>query len=219
MRGDPPAVDFDRHVVLWFAEPHGSGCPERRLDDVIVDAEQGLVYPLLVDPEANIACTDDIAGSWQFIVALERDRLPVGRFMIQLGPEDPPAGAPQERTVVDVDLSTPGAIADRDDVHFDPSIGEPRPLRSGTGVEPFGESLYAFDVRCGIGYLGEINEIHWVSNTTDVPEAWQESVTEDGELVVRIALVPGEDAHAEASLNGKTIRYDAVREPPPACAG
>ena len=74
-------------------------------------------------------------------------------------------------------------------------------------------------MRCGIGYLGEINGIDWVSDRTGVPAAWRESVSEDGELVVRIALVPGEDVHAEASLNGKTVRYDAVREPPPACAG
>jgi hypothetical protein len=219
MRGRPPAVDFVDHVVLWFAEPHGSSCPERRLDDVVVDLEAALVHPALVDPEANLVCTSDLAGAWQFIVELERSRLPSGPFHVQLGPDDPPPGAPRERTVVDVDLSAPGATADRTEIHFDPSIGEPEPLRSGMVIEPFGEWDYAFDVRCGIGYLGEINSIDWVSETTDMPAAWEGSVDADGELVVRIAIVEGADAHVDATLSGETIRYDPVREAPPACEG
>jgi hypothetical protein len=218
MRGRPPEVDFADHVVLWFAEPHGSSCPERRLDDVIVDLEAALVYPLLVDPDANLGCTDDIAGSWQFLVALERSRLPAGPFMVQLGPGDPPGGAPKERTVVDIDLSQPGAVAGKDDVHFDPTIGQPKPARSGMVLEGFMPEDYAFDVRCGIGYLGEINGIHWLSDRVDVPEAWQGSVGPDGELVVSVDIIEGPDARIEATLNGETVRYDAVREAPAACA-
>ncbi|CAN5816487.1 hypothetical protein BH23CHL8_BH23CHL8_03140 [soil metagenome] len=218
MRGRPPAVDLTDHVVLWFAEPHGSSCPERRLDDVVVDRETRRVYPLLVDPEANLGCTDDIAGSWQFLVALERSRLPAGPFMLQLGPGDPPAGAPRERTVVDIDLSRAGVVAGKDDVHFDPTIGQPKPARSGMVLEGFQPEDYAFDVRCGIAYLGEINGIHWVSDRVDVPAAWQGSVGPDGELVVSIDIIEGTDAHIEASLNGETVRYDATREAPAVCA-
>jgi hypothetical protein len=217
MEGSPPEVDFTDHVVLWFAEPHGSSCPERRMDDVIVDIEAGLVYPLLVDPEAHIACTDDIAGAWQFLVELERSRLPAGPFMVQLGPDDPPSGAPEERTVVDVDLSQPGTVAGADDVHLDPTIGEPKPAHSGMVMEGFEPEDYAFDVRCGIGYLGEINGVHWVTDRADVPAAWQGAVSPDGELVVIVEFYYGEDAHLEASLGGETVRYDAVREAPPVC--
>jgi hypothetical protein len=214
-------VDFVDHIVVWFAEPHGSSCPERRLDDVVVDSDAAVVYPLLVDPEANMACTSDLAGAWQFLVALERSRLPAGPFHVQLGPADPPGGAPGERTVVDVDLSMPGSTAGPGDIHVDPTIGEPQPERSGTTLEPapFGVSDYAFDVRCGVGYLGELNGIDWVSDVTDVPAAWQGSVGEDGELVVRVAIVEGPDPHVTATLNGETLRYDAVREAPPACEG
>jgi hypothetical protein len=217
MKGRPPDVDFANHIVLWFAEPHGSSCPERRLEDVIVDVDTGLVYPLLVDPQDNLACTDDIAGAWQFLIELVRSRLPAGPFIVQLGPGDPPPGAPRERTVVDVDLSQPGTTADENDVHFDPTIGESQPLRSGTVIEPFGEWDFAFDLSCGIGYLGQINGIHWVTDRDGVPAAWQGSSGPDGELVIKIALVEGVDAHVEARLNGETVRYDAARSAPPDC--
>ena len=219
MKGDPPEVDLEDHVVLWFAEAHGSSCPDRRLDDVIVDADAGLVYPLLVNPQAELACTDDIAGAWQFLVEFERSQLPSGPFMLQLGPSDPPPGAPRERTVVEIDLSLPGAVAGEGDIHFDPSIGDLPPRRSGMVIEPFGTWDYAFDVRCGIGYLGEINGIHWVSDRTELPAAWQDSVDPDGELLVSITIETGTDAHIEASLNDERVRYDAVREPPPVCEG
>jgi hypothetical protein len=219
MRDRPPGVDFVDHVVLWFAEPHGSSCPQRRLDDVIVDADAGLVYPLLVNPSADLACTDDIAGAWQFLVEFERSRLPAGPFVIQLGPNDPPPGAPKERTVVEVDLSLPGAAAGEDEVHFDPTIGDLQPRRSGMVIEPFGAWDYAFDVHCGIGYLGEINGIHWVSDRSELPTAWQDAVGPHGELLVSITIETGADAHVEASLNGERVRYDAVREAPPDCQG
>jgi hypothetical protein len=217
MPGTPPGVDFDDHVVVWFAEAHGSSCPERRLDDVIVDVDAGLVYPLLVDPETHIACTDDIAGAWQFLVELERSRLPAGPFLLQLGPDDPPSGAPRERTVVDIDLSQHGTVAGPQDVHSDQTIGEPQPAHSGMVVEGYRPEAYVFDVRCGIGYLGEINGIHWVSDRIDVPAAWLPSVSPHGELVVTIEIVTGADAHVEASLAGETVRYDGVRDAPATC--
>jgi hypothetical protein len=219
MKGDPPEVDLVDHVVLWFAEAHGSSCPDRRLDDVTVDVEAGLVYPLLVNPRADLACTDDIAGAWQFLVEFERSRLPAGPFMLQLGPNDSPPGAPKERTVVEIDLSPPGTAAGEGDIHLDPTIGELPPRHSGMVIEPFGAWEYAFDVRCGIGYLGEINGIHWVSDRSELPAAWQESVGPDGDLLVSITIETGADAHIEASLNGERVRYDAMREAPPACEG
>ena len=85
-------------------------------------------------------------------------------------------------------------------------------------LEGYRPEDYAFDVRCGIGYLGEINGIHWVSDRVDVPEAWQGSVGPDGELVVSVDIIEGPDARIEATLNGETVRYDAVREAPAACA-
>ena len=121
--------------------------------------------------------------------------------------------------MVEIDLSLPGAVASEGEIHFDPSIGELPPRRSGMVIEPFGAWDYAFDVRCGIGYLGEINGIHWVSDRTELPAAWQDSVDTNGELLVSITIETGTDAHIEASLNDERVRYDAVREPPPVCEG
>jgi hypothetical protein len=84
-------------------------------------------------------------------------------------------------------------------------------------VEGYRPEAYVFDVRCGIGYLGEINGIHWVSDRIDVPAAWLPSVSPHGELVVTIEIVTGADAHVEASLAGETVRYDGVRDAPATC--
>jgi hypothetical protein len=42
----------------------------------------------------DLACTDD-ANPTAYVVALQRDRLPAGPFVVQLGPQDPPGGAPR----------------------------------------------------------------------------------------------------------------------------
>ncbi len=118
MPDETPEVDFTDDVVLWFAEPHGSSCSNLRLDDVVVDDARSLVYPLIVMPDAPVACTADLAGSYQYFVALERSRLPEGPFMVQLSPDGPPNNTRGERTVVDIDLSEPGVAAEKSDVHL-----------------------------------------------------------------------------------------------------
>ncbi len=116
-------VDFEEEVVVWFGAVYGSSCPELRLDDVIVDRERDLVYAdvVLVDPPS--ACTED-ANSHAYVVALDRDRLPEGPFAIQLDADDPPGGAPGERTLIDADLSEPGATASDAEIGDDPQLFE-----------------------------------------------------------------------------------------------
>jgi hypothetical protein len=211
MPGAVPPVDFDADVVLWFAEAHGSGCTDLRLDDVVVDLELSLVHPLIVMPDDPSFCTSDLAGAYQFLVALERSRLPAGPFAMQLG-----AGrAYGDRTEVDVDLSAAGGIASDDDIRIDVDPG-PSASRSGAIMEPGFLSRYAFDVRCGIGYLGEINSIHWVTDAAGVPAAWAPLV-EDGELEVKVVLNGGSDPHAVARTRGTKVRYEPTGEAPPAC--
>jgi len=111
MPGDAPAMDFERDVTLWFAEPHGSTCDELRLDDVVVDPDHSVVYPLVVMPDKPVACTADLAGAYQYFVAFERARLPEAPFDVQLGPWDPSGGARSERTVVEADLREPGSVS------------------------------------------------------------------------------------------------------------
>ena len=219
MAGAPPPVDFASSVVLWFAQPHGSSCPNLRLDDVIVDHQRAVIYPLIVMPDDPLMCTADIAGAYQFFVALERDLLPKGPFWIQLDADDPPPGAPEERTVVEVDLTEAGSTAGPGDVHLDPSIGEPRALRSGAVMELGYPARYQFDVRCGIGYLGRINGVHWVTAATDLPAAWAPLVDESGQLEVDVRLRGGPQPRAIAEAAGERVRYEPVRDAPPTCEG
>jgi hypothetical protein len=125
--GDAPAVDWQAEVVVWFGAVYGSGCPVR-LDGVVVD--DGTLHGQIVVPGSGpaTACNAD-ANPHAFVVAVERDRLPSGPFVVQLGPDDPPPGAPEEWTAVDVDLSAPGATATDGQLHPDPDAGpQPGPL-------------------------------------------------------------------------------------------
>ncbi len=112
LAGSPPDVDFERDVVVWFAEGHGSSCPNLRMDEVIVDRERGQVYPLIVNPDLVIACTSDLAGAYQFVAALERAELPAEPFEIGFG------GGGEKlwgSLRVDADLTVPGSVATTDD--------------------------------------------------------------------------------------------------------
>lgn len=125
--GDAPGVDWRTEVVVWFGAVYGTGCPVR-LDGVLVDGRT--LHGEIVVPGSGpgTACAAD-ANPHAFVVAVERGALPPGPFVVQLGPDDPPPGAPQERTVVDVDLSPPGATATDEQLRRDPDAGpQPGPL-------------------------------------------------------------------------------------------
>ena len=133
--GAAPEVDWEREVVAWFGAVYGSSCPIR-LDGVAVTGD--VLHPETVVPGAGpmMACTDD-ANPHSYVVAVERSLLPEGPFRLQLGPEDPPGGVPQERTVVDVGLSEPGATAADDEIHLDDALigGPPAPPLVADGHE------------------------------------------------------------------------------------
>ena len=101
----------------------------------MVNRERALVHAEIVLVDSPMACTDD-ANPHAYLVAVERARLPSGPFAIQLGADDPPAGVPEERTLVDADLSRPGAVAGPGAVHGDPSLPEPFVLEPGSIMEP-----------------------------------------------------------------------------------
>lgn len=107
LKGDPPAVDFETEVVVWFGAVHGSSCPRLRLDDVVLNAERSLLHAVITRWELG-ACTADAIGH-AYVVAVQRAMLPPGGFTIQLQAEDPPGGViDQERTVVTENLADPG---------------------------------------------------------------------------------------------------------------
>ena len=105
--GGPPSVDFDEEVVIWFGAVYGSGC-EIRMDDVVFDLDRQLVHGDFVIPGVHQGCNDD-ANPEAYVVAVERSALPEAPFDVQLDADDPPAGAPEERTTVTEDLRPPGA--------------------------------------------------------------------------------------------------------------
>lgn len=104
---DRPNVDFDDEVVIWFGAVYGSGC-EIRMDGVVFDQERRIVHGDFVIPGVHQSCNDD-ANPEAYVVAVERSSLPEAPFDVQLDADDPPLGAPEERTTVDVDLRSPGA--------------------------------------------------------------------------------------------------------------
>ena len=218
--GDPPAVDFESEVVIWFGAVYGSSCPDLRLDDVRVDLDRALVHAeiVLVDPPS--ACTDD-ANPRAYVVAVRRSKLPSGPFAIQLGADDPPAGVPEERTLVDVDLSQPGAVAGPGEVHGDPSLPEPFINESGAIVEPGFPAPYRLFVHCGIEWLGDVNDIAWRTDIPGdavdfVPPEWQSAVR--GESIdLSILLNTDPEPVIEATVNGHTVVYRATAEDPPGC--
>ncbi len=211
---DPlPLVNFNDEVVIWFGAVFGSSCPNLRLDDVVVDG--GLVHALIVMPDPPVVCTDD-ANRRAFVVAVQRSKLPVGPFRIQLSAEDPPRGAPEERTLVDADLSQPGAVATSEQVHPDPNFPAPFAVTTGDIIEPGFPTPYEMDARCGIEWLGELNFYGWRTDES-MPPAWEDLV-ENGRLRMDVVMnLLGEDTVIEATAAGVTVTYQPTNEAMPAC--
>jgi hypothetical protein len=225
MTGPRPEVDFRSEVVVWFGAVYGSTCPIR-LDDVVVtpDGEPALVHAVTVVPGGTGACTAD-ANPHAYLVAIERDRLPPGPFAIQLGAEDPPAGVPEERTLVNADLTAPGSVASADQVGPDRELIEqsrrPQPVESGGFIEPSYPTPFRMYVYCGIAVLGELNDVWWMTGGegVPVPRAWSDLVDpETHTLVVDVVLTPGPDPTVTATANGQSVVYAPVAaDEVPAC--
>ena len=220
LSGEPPAVDFESEVVIWFGAVYGSGCPNLRLDDVVLDEERAILHAEIVLLDVASGCGGD-ARPRAYLVALQRSKLPAGPFAIQLGADDPPGGAPEERTLVDVDLSRPGAVAGPGDVHGDPTLPEPFVNESGAVVEPEYPAPYRLFVHCGIEWLGYVNSVAWRTEVPPdvidfVPEEWQPLV-DDGESIELSILLSESGPTIEATANGHTVTYRATAEEPPGC--
>lgn len=220
LTGDRPAVDFQSEVVIWFGAVHGSSCPHLRLDDVVVDRERALVYADIALLDQQMACTADAIGQ-AYVVALLRSKLPGGPFAIQLDSSGPPAGAPEERTIVDVDLSQPGAIAEPGEVHGDPNLPEPYFVGPGDFVEPGYETAYRQSTHCGLEWLGPLNDVNWRTDVPAgaidwIPTEWRSKVTDESmQLNVLIETEP--EPTLTATAKGHSVIYRATVEEPPGC--
>lgn len=219
-----PRVDFARDVVVWFGAVHGSSCPELRLDDVVVDSGRGLVHGTLVNPSAVGGCTAD-AVPRAFLIAVERVRLPAPPFWIQLSDTQPPAGAPEERTIVEADLRGPRSVAAQGQVHGDPALFLPgtSAVESGAIVEVGFPFDYLVRTRCGVEWLGRLNEVMWRASSSDagpdwIPEAWQPAILPGDVLVVSGLMEPGPEPSLTATANGHAEVYVPSSDTPHTCA-
>lgn len=78
-----PEADLDAEVVILFGPAVSGSCPQIRLDDVVIDVEDGVVHADFAHPGAPAACTDD-ANPHAYVVAVQRDALPPSPFTVQL---------------------------------------------------------------------------------------------------------------------------------------
>jgi hypothetical protein len=219
--GEPPAVDFQSEVVIWFGAVYGSSCPDLRLDDVIVDAERRMVYAQIVLVDSPPACTAD-ANPHAYVVALARSKLPAGPFVIQLDAEDPPPGAREERTFVDVDLSQPGSVAGAGQIHPDTSTPEPFVLEPDSIMEPGVEFPFVMSVACGVEWIGPFNDLSWRADVPAgeagyVPPEWRALVKADATLDVRLLLETGPPPRIIASANEHEVLYEPTTATMPTC--
>ena len=229
MPGQPPKVDFQQQVAIWFGAVYGSSCPAIRLDDVVVDADAALVHALIVQTEPVVFCTADARGH-AYVVALDRDRLPASPFRIQLQAEDPPMGATEEITLVETDLRVPGTTPGPGEVHTIQPPQDQGLLRSGGIMETGFPDQVLVDARCGVEWLGRLNDVWWRTEvpagfTTFMPAAWQPAVDAAGLLEVTVLLRTADDPanpdgqpRAEVTLNDETVVYHATTEAPPVCS-
>lgn len=206
-----PDVDFEDEIVIWFGAVYGSSCPIR-MDDVIVDEATQLVHGLFVVPGNPQACTSD-ANPEAYVVALQRDRLPAGGFIVQLHADDPPSGVPEERTIVDVDLRSPGSTARDEQIHPDQAlIDEPERyvVAAGGFIEPDFPAYYDLDLSCSFSTFGPLNDVVWQSETADLdehpPAAWTEAADGAGVVEVELLLQTG-PARLTLTANGHSEQY------------
>ncbi len=157
--GEPGAVDWEREIVVWFGAVWGSGCPVR-LDGVVVDG--ATLHGEIVVPGWPGMCNAD-ANPHAFVVAVDRALLPTGPFHVQLRAEDPPAGVPEERTVVDVDLSVPGSQVTDDETRPGGPIAEPGLITDGHEGMPENGARYVWHPRpeCSGIVIGPIDSSLW----------------------------------------------------------
>ena len=218
LSGAPPAVEFVSEVAIWFSAVTGSSCPDLRFDRVAVDRGRALVWADIARLDVG-ACTADIYPH-AFVVAVRRDQLPAAPFGIQLGPDDPPGGAPEERTVVDAPVQLPGVVARPDDIHRDPALLLPVPVvvEPGGYLEPGFEPPFRFPVACGVEWIGPLNGTWW--RTEDpaaaggaLPPEWTAVLDAEGWLVAAISMRT-EPAELDVTAGERSISYTAVSGEP-----
>jgi hypothetical protein len=100
-----PAIDLSREIAVSFSHGVGTSCPNLVLDEVVIDRDARKVFSVTSNPDGQMACSADLAGAVEFVVAINRDALPPRPFTVQLN--DPQSCAGMTCASVEVDLSDP----------------------------------------------------------------------------------------------------------------
>lgn len=210
LEGEAPRVDWDGEIAVWFGAVYGSGCPVR-MDGVLVEGD--LLYADLVVPGEVYGCNAD-ANPHAFVVAVSRAVLPEGPFRVQLEARDPYPGAPEERTVVDVDLRSPGSTATNEQVHADASLAvplEPAQVTDGDDLpndQPV-RYIYRDDPDCDTPVLGPLDGSIW--RLADEEAAWD---VQDGD---ELTLHPLGGSDSEIIASAPQMDWLFVRLPEATC--
>ena len=113
--------------------------------------------------------------------------LPEAPFAVQLDADDPPRGAPEERTTVLVDLRPAGAVADADDLEvIDPETFEPGPdlFTPGFVIEDGFPWVLMIDLLCSVDVIGPLNGVMWRAvepalGPGEIPDGWGDPAAHD----------------------------------------
>jgi hypothetical protein len=220
LTGPRPDVDFDAEIVIWFGAVYGSSCPNLRLDDVVVKRERALVHAEIVLVDRPSACTADATRApmwWRWIGRpFQRDRSrssSVPRTHRPARQRNASGSTPTSPSPERLPLRTTSATTQRP--------AEPETLRSGDTIEPGYPVTFRMDVRCGIEWLGVLNDVSWrtavpAGSIKHVPVAWREEVA-DGVFEVEVTIRTGSPPTATAVANGHKVVYQPAAAPPPAC--
>lgn len=169
--GPTPEVDWNSEIVVWFGAVWSSG-REIHLTDVVVDGDA--LYPLTPTVDPDLGGPGD-ARPHAFVLAIDRSALPsTVPLYVQLNAEPSGYGWPEERTVVTVDLSEPGATASDEQLHDDPDLTPviPRTVDDGDSIPVGEEVIFWFTPgECGWELLGTFDGVDWrLSEETAPPE-------------------------------------------------
>ncbi len=216
--GEPPPVDFETEVVIWFGAVYGSSCPIR-LDDVIVDLEGGIVHGLFVNPGNPTVCNDD-ANPEAYVVAITRSDLPAAPFDVQLDADEPPAGAPEERTTVTVDLRPAGSVAGPGDLVVGSHDDQEQSLtvfRGGETIEDGFVAEFTLDMTCRLDVIGPLNDTWWQTTeeamigddpeTREFPAEWVEMTETAGWLLDAEFLLETDPARLIVTIGDRAVEY------------
>jgi hypothetical protein len=214
LTGEAPDVDFETEIVVWFGAVYGSGCPIR-LDDVVINTTSRVVHGDFVLPGNPTVCNQD-ANPEAYVVALLRSRLPEAPFAVQLDADDPPAGAPEERTTVETDLRPAGSTATNDDlvVEFLDDIVAPGHdiFEPGLVIEDGYPWTVLIERACPIDVLGPLNGTMWRAAdnalSTGPLATWAIDVGED--LVEAELLLTTDPAELTVRIDGIAITYEPI---------